>query len=201
MAATSDPEILIEEQRPGYVRYRRVDGRRWEVWGTASCDVTPTTDQNDVLDRRVAHAIFGRERAVGAATRRVSLSDLLHKRFCELRFRGLFAARLVDRQYEPPPALRPRVGQVIGGCSEEQMTGIYARRVITVMQNGNAGRDRPIVQLPREAVRVGSLPIDSELPITSRVASPDPKPAFVALRDLVPKTRSNKWHAGKYSCD
>jgi hypothetical protein len=33
---TADPSIAIEEQRPGYVRYRRVDGRRWEVHGT--CD-------------------------------------------------------------------------------------------------------------------------------------------------------------------
>lgn len=34
---TADPLIFIEEQRSGYVRYRRsTDGRRWEVWGT--CD-------------------------------------------------------------------------------------------------------------------------------------------------------------------
>lgn len=34
---TVDPDVVIEEQRVGYVRYRRVtDGRRWEVHGT--CD-------------------------------------------------------------------------------------------------------------------------------------------------------------------
>lgn len=33
---TADPEIVIEAQREGYVRYRRADGRRWEVHGT--CD-------------------------------------------------------------------------------------------------------------------------------------------------------------------
>ena len=33
---TSDPEIFIEERRDNYVRYRRCDGRRWEVFG--SCD-------------------------------------------------------------------------------------------------------------------------------------------------------------------
>jgi hypothetical protein len=30
---TSDPTVFIEEQRPGYVRYRRTDGRRWVVRG------------------------------------------------------------------------------------------------------------------------------------------------------------------------
>lgn len=30
---TADPAVVIEEQRPGYVRYRREDGRRWEVHG------------------------------------------------------------------------------------------------------------------------------------------------------------------------
>lgn len=33
---TVDPRILIEERRPGYVRYRHEDGRRWEVHG--ACD-------------------------------------------------------------------------------------------------------------------------------------------------------------------
>lgn len=36
MKPTSDPDVFIEEQREGYVRYRRNDGRRWEVHGT--CD-------------------------------------------------------------------------------------------------------------------------------------------------------------------
>ena len=36
MIATSDPFVMIEAQEPGYVRYRRADGRRWEVFGT--CD-------------------------------------------------------------------------------------------------------------------------------------------------------------------
>lgn len=33
---TSDPGVLIEERRAGYVRYQHVDGRRWEVHGV--CD-------------------------------------------------------------------------------------------------------------------------------------------------------------------
>lgn len=37
LRATADPNILIEEQRSGYVRYRHtLTGRRWEVHG--ECD-------------------------------------------------------------------------------------------------------------------------------------------------------------------
>src|SRR5687767_455448 len=34
--ASADPLVVVEEQRPGYVRYRNAEGRRWEVHGT--CD-------------------------------------------------------------------------------------------------------------------------------------------------------------------
>lgn len=33
---TADPHVVIEEKREGYVRYRNLDGRRWEVHGV--CD-------------------------------------------------------------------------------------------------------------------------------------------------------------------
>lgn len=33
MKATCDPDIIIEEEREGYVRYRHSDGRQWEVYG------------------------------------------------------------------------------------------------------------------------------------------------------------------------
>jgi hypothetical protein len=36
MQPTCDPTVWIEEQRPGYVRYRNAVGRRWEVYG--ACD-------------------------------------------------------------------------------------------------------------------------------------------------------------------
>jgi hypothetical protein len=36
LTPTADPDVLIEEERPGYVRYAHVDGRRWEVSGV--CD-------------------------------------------------------------------------------------------------------------------------------------------------------------------
>jgi len=36
MQPTADPTVFIEEQSPGYVLYRRTDGRRWIVRG--QCD-------------------------------------------------------------------------------------------------------------------------------------------------------------------
>jgi hypothetical protein len=38
LVLTADPAVLIEEQHPGYVRYRRSDGRRWEVFGACVFD-------------------------------------------------------------------------------------------------------------------------------------------------------------------
>lgn len=38
MIPTVDPYVFIEEQRPGYWRYRRTsDGARWEIFG--HCDM------------------------------------------------------------------------------------------------------------------------------------------------------------------
>lgn len=34
MQPTCDPFVFIEEQRPGYIRYQNLAGRRWEVIGT-----------------------------------------------------------------------------------------------------------------------------------------------------------------------
>lgn len=36
MKPTLDPQVFIEEQREGYIRYWRTDGLRWEVCGTCN---------------------------------------------------------------------------------------------------------------------------------------------------------------------
>ncbi len=36
MTPTAEPCVFIEEERPGYIRYRATDGHRWEVFGI--CD-------------------------------------------------------------------------------------------------------------------------------------------------------------------
>lgn len=73
---TADPNIWIEEQREGYVRYVNRDGRRWEVHGT--CDRRgdcligalipgyegkgPNGDINSKTDLKRAQRALGRER-------------------------------------------------------------------------------------------------------------------------------------------
>lgn len=46
MIPTCDPDVMIEEQRVGYVCYRNKDGRRWEVWGI--CDQRGNCSQGAV---------------------------------------------------------------------------------------------------------------------------------------------------------
>lgn len=52
MIPTADPAVFIEEQREGYVRYRRItDGRRWIVRGT--CDKRGDCLIGAVIDGKV----------------------------------------------------------------------------------------------------------------------------------------------------
>ena len=55
LISTADDYIFIEEQREGYVRYRRIsDGRRWEVHGTCDrrgdCLIGATVDEIQIRD-------------------------------------------------------------------------------------------------------------------------------------------------------
>lgn len=56
-------DTWIEEQRPGYVRYRRVDGRRWEVHGTCDrrgdCLVGAVLDDGSLVTREMVDAMRG----------------------------------------------------------------------------------------------------------------------------------------------
>ena len=67
MTPTIDPHVFIEAQRPGYVRYRADDGRRWKVEGV--CDhrgdclvgavIDGTTVETIEQARALAEAYFG----------------------------------------------------------------------------------------------------------------------------------------------
>lgn len=73
MEPTADPDIEIEERRPGFVRYRHVDGRRWEVRGVcdrrAFCLVGAVIDGETVETveraRELAEAYTGPDVPVG----------------------------------------------------------------------------------------------------------------------------------------
>jgi hypothetical protein len=55
LTPTVDPNIWIEEQRSGYVRYRRSDGRRWAVLGT--CDKRAECVVGLVVDGHVVETL------------------------------------------------------------------------------------------------------------------------------------------------
>ena len=59
--STVDPDIDIEEQRPGYTRYRHTDGRRWEVRGICDrrgdCLVGAVIDGETVTTLARAHEL------------------------------------------------------------------------------------------------------------------------------------------------
>jgi hypothetical protein len=81
--ATADPDVLIEEQRLGYIRYRSTKtGRRWEVHGTCV---------------RLGHCMVGAvvRDAEGEFTIR-SLTDL-----ASLRFQAIEASRTYDTPVTP----------------------------------------------------------------------------------------------------
>lgn len=55
LKATGDPHIFIEDEQPGYVRYRHVvTGRRWEVngecTGVATCIVGATLPSGEYVE-------------------------------------------------------------------------------------------------------------------------------------------------------
>ena len=69
MQATADPNVFIEEQRKGYVRYRNTEtGRRWEVHGEcvglARCIVGAVVDGEEVKTLKRAKKLWaeGKER-------------------------------------------------------------------------------------------------------------------------------------------
>jgi hypothetical protein len=86
------------------------------------------------------------------------------------------------------PALRYLVGYVVPGRPEEQVGRIYTGRIVAMVENPQAVRDRPVVEFPREAVRPNVLPVrvvEGSIARAPRVAKP--QPALVALLDKAPK--------------
>lgn len=52
---TADPNIVIEEKREGYVRYRRMDGARWEVHGI--CDDNRACMVGAIVDGKLIETV------------------------------------------------------------------------------------------------------------------------------------------------
>lgn len=58
---TADPTVVIEERSAGYIRYRNIEGRRWEVFGVCDkrgdCLVGAVIDDEQVRTLERAHEL------------------------------------------------------------------------------------------------------------------------------------------------
>jgi hypothetical protein len=86
------------------------------------------------------------------------------------------------------PSFPNLVSVVIGDGAKKQMGRIYAGRIVTLMADVHAFRDRPIDQFPRNTVSLNRATIFRESPIAIRVRT-DPYPAgfWIRLFNLAPK--------------
>lgn len=71
--------------------------------------------------------------------------------------------------------------------------GFYARRIVAMMQNAKTPRDRPIVKLPREAMRRSVV----KLAIAIRIAFARPDPTRLSFKNITPKSLDlQTWFTG-----
>lgn len=80
--------------------------------------------------------------------------------------------------------LREHVCGVIGYGPEKEMCGIGAGRIVASVQHAEAVRDRPVVNLPRNAMGFSHLTADGELPIAPAVEARSPFPTSISFSDL-----------------
>ena len=93
---------------------------------------------------------------------------------------GQFCARvaLAAQRPAPSPAARVAVGHVLKMTPQPKMAGIYAARIITMMQDTKAVWDRPTRDFICHARGDKLLPVKSEASIPRRRTARLPRPAF-----------------------
>lgn len=110
-------------------------------------------------DGCLIHPVLAGESILTDAACRVSVADFIHLRLGKfgawMRLPALFGERSADTSC---PAFRIHVGDVVYLRAEKQMVWIAARRVVAVMQDFHAVLNRPIGQLPGDAVRDSGVP-------------------------------------------
>ena len=89
--------------------------------------------------------------------------------------------------------LRVAILRVVLRRAQKQMRGIYARRIVTGVANQDAVGDRPVVQFPRNAVRLHAPPSNTEVPVLPlMMTARRPFPAVAGLAYLRPKPFRNR---------
>jgi hypothetical protein len=80
--------------------------------------------------------------------------------------------------------------------AEKQMIWSHARRIVAVVADIQAVRNRSIRQFPRDPMRIGDT--SQAAPATDRsifpVGAPRPYPALAGLVDFRPETFFNRYH-------
>ena len=89
------------------------------------------------------------------------------------------------------PTLSHRVRHIIGGRTEKEMVGPYARRVVATVKHPEAIRNASVDKLPCGAMRANRLTPNAEHPIAARIAPAHPQPASRAFSNSRPKSLRN----------
>lgn len=93
--------------------------------------------------------------------------------------------------------LRQHVVRVVPHGPQEQMVWTDTSRGVAAMKHAHAGRNRAVVQFPREAMAsdsAGCARADTYVPVSLPVAASHPQPAAFGLVDVGPKALSHRAH-------
>jgi hypothetical protein len=104
---------------------------------------------------------------------------------------------------------RTRLSSTLAKCitlvlqvfSQKQMIRTHTRRIVAAMQNLHAFRNWPVVQFPRESMRINlTHPFLSETDLSVAVASflPVEEPAFCSLVDFFPKPFFQRLYSSRH---
>ena len=104
------------------------------------------------------------------------------------------------RPFSRTASLPPHVSDVVLAGPEEQVIRTNAGRVVAEMANPHLGGNRPKMQLPRNAMRVGNRVLRAvvERAVPRRVSPCSPLPALSVRIDLRPESRGD-WDSARRS--
>ncbi len=94
---------------------------------------------------------------------------------------------LIDGQFFIHSAFQCGINLIICTCSDKQMIGIYARRIVTAMKNFHSSWNWTIDQLIRKAVSKIPSTMVGKAAIAFPVQVPSPEPTGFSLIDSAPK--------------
>jgi hypothetical protein len=99
-----------------------------------------------------------------------------------------------------PAALGDRIMSIIRVIAKKKMHGIYARRIIAMMQNLASRRNLAILERPRNTMSENGLAINPDYPIGACVLCALPQPTNPSLLHHTPKANLHwfSWRSFRY---